>query len=150
MAPYSSSSVIQVSGSPEIPILFKLLFTPNSEGVLSNALSLEATVKILALNNRVFKTVFTHQFRIFRLLETMPDELYRAISYYFYILKNVPHLLQLLRMLQRYFAAKLQKCFLNYRTSRDFPLGWGWIDIDSLGILMETQTDLQSGEALVV
>ena len=90
MAPYSSSSVIQVSGSPEIPILFKLLFTPNSEGVLSNALSLEATVKILALNNRVFKTVFTHQFRIFRLLESMPDELYRAISYYFYILKWSP------------------------------------------------------------
>lgn len=48
MATYSPSGVIQVSGSLEI---------------------LEATVKILALKNSVFKTIFSHQ----------SDELYRAI-----------------------------------------------------------------------
>ena len=52
---------------------------------------------------------------------------------FFLISETSPHLLQLcLRMLQLCFAAKLLKCFVDYETSPDFPLAWGWVAEDRI------------------
>ena len=53
--------------------------------------------------------------------------------------KTSLRLLQLFRRtLQHCFAVKLQKCFVDDKTSPDFPLAWGQVDSDSIYFLGRT------------
>ena len=55
--------------------------------------------------------------------------------FFFFTFKTSPHLLQLLKgMLQHRFAAKPHKCFVDYKTSPDFPSARGQVDHDRIFI----------------
>ena len=129
MAPYSSSSIIQFSGSPETPNWFwKALFTPltrdrarapTSDWVFANAFSFVATVKG---PDNVF------QISVWCLRDsgdlgfTEQDAFTSPFS---------PHLLQLFsRICRRSFPMKLQRSFVDFETWPDFPLARGGADND--------------------
>ena len=53
--------------------------------------------------------------------------------------KTSSHLLQLFRsMLKCWLAVKLQKCFVDRKTTPDFPSAWGWVDNDWIFIFWQT------------
>ena len=65
-----------------------------------------------------------------------PDELSAEI-YCFKCFKTGPPLPQVLRrMLRRCFAVKLQKCFVGYETSPDFPPAWNGVDKDRIFLFL--------------
>ena len=90
-----------------------------SDGVPTNTFSLAATVKISA-KKKTFKQPLLNVLDL--LAWIMWDKLYEAIL--FEVLATHQLLLLLSRMLQTCFSVKLQKRFVDYETSPDFPSVW--------------------------
>ena len=92
-------------------------------------------------SEKCVNNVFRNQNGILEIWETLTVLLF-AFGFLFSCsscFKTSPQLLQLFRrMLQCCFAVKLQKCFMDYATSLDFPSSRGWVDNDWIHPLKET------------
>ena len=112
---------------------FKLACALTLDGMHPDALSLAAIQLYDFGSEKCVSNVFPSQFGIAEIWETLTLFVCLLLIFFncFLCFETSPQLLKLLRrMLQCCFAVKLQKCFMDYATSPDFPSSWGWVDND--------------------